>query len=84
MFAAGAAVTAAGFATVYASDDVVHPAKQDWDFNGYMSTYDAARCAQKIARGAPKISRTRRTASPPASAGEMQRMVGSLLLVGGR
>ena len=49
MFAAGAAVTAAGFATVYASDDVVHPAKQDWDFNGYMSTYDAARCAQKIA-----------------------------------
>ena len=45
MAAAAAAVTAAGFATVYASDDVVHPAKQDWDFNGYMSTYDAARSA---------------------------------------
>ena len=50
MAAAAAAVTAAGFATVYASDDVVHPAKQDWDFNGYMSTYDAARCSSAAPR----------------------------------
>ena len=28
----------------------MHPAKQDWDFNGYMSTYDAARCSSAAPR----------------------------------
>ena len=42
----------------------MHPAKQDWDFNGYMSTYDAAECGS----AAPRKLRLQRRRIPHFSA----------------
>jgi len=39
--AAGAAVAAATATTVFAND-VLHPPSQPWDFDGFLSSYDAA------------------------------------------
>ena len=43
----------------------MHPAKQDWDFNGYMSTYDAARCSS----AAPRIIAPSASAQSPIFSG---------------